>query len=488
MFSFFLASESNDSILRLVSVEVTRVYEKIVMHVARLPPLKTKQAVDPKAMWGNLRSIVTRLIDMISSDRGESLRMQSLRLAENLILFGLPVEKLSLDPRLAKSRQPVGDAGKQGLSAEDIPLHHTFINRNELEQEAESLFSKMLLWSSKKGPQGHPFTPSQMSQLGVCIANVASVKPKKSANAATALAVLLQSKDSVCPQMTGAERDLLARSTQKLLRAAYASSDAEVMNKLRVALESLVALGIGATPTDVAPEATAGKRIGGVSEEDAGEDDLPVEEGADQSLATLRASAIAAVDAAENNLISKAPKIDSSSLLTGPGAAAAGAIVGGGGQGLPPGVTSGLGTTVAGTGSSIAASADTELASDLLAFPDSAALSNIKMVTLQTKPASTAIASTAAAAGLTLRPAAIATELCSELALKSLQRVLDSIQDTKNFNAKVSSPRENATTYITSFFYLRIEDCGNTDKSTYLLLFIFTLLYSTLFIRANLRA
>lgn len=168
MFGFLLASESGDGPMRQISSELTRMYDKIVMHITGLP-IKSRNSgpnvADPKSYWGSLRTIVTRLIDMISSDRSELLRAQSLRLAESMILFGLPAEKLSSDPRLAKSRPQVGDSTK-GHSAGDIPLHHPFINRNDLEQEAESIFSKMLLWASKGGPQGHPFSPSQMSLLG----------------------------------------------------------------------------------------------------------------------------------------------------------------------------------------------------------------------------------------------------------------------------------------------------------------------------------
>jgi Symplekin/PTA1 N-terminal len=168
MFGFLLASESGDGPLRQISTELTKMYDRIVMHITGLP-VKARASgpnvADPKSYWGSLRTIVSRLIDMISSDRSEHLRAQSLKLAENMILFGLPAEKLSSDPRLAKSRPQSGDSSK-GLSAGDIPLHHPFINRNDLEQEAESIFSKMLLWASKGGPQGHPFSPAQMALLG----------------------------------------------------------------------------------------------------------------------------------------------------------------------------------------------------------------------------------------------------------------------------------------------------------------------------------
>lgn len=168
LYGFFLASEGGDGSLRQIVTELTKIYDRVVIHITDMP-IKTRgggsNVPDPKSYWGSLRSIVSRLIDMISSDRTEFLRTQSLKLAASMILFGLPAEKLSSDPRLAKSRPQGGDSSRT-LSAADIPLHHPFINRNDLEQEAESIFSKMLLWASKGGPQGHPFSPSQMSLLG----------------------------------------------------------------------------------------------------------------------------------------------------------------------------------------------------------------------------------------------------------------------------------------------------------------------------------
>lgn len=120
MFGFLLASDSGDVLIRQISTELTKIYDKTVMHISRTP-IKTKSSgpntADPKSYWNSLRTIVSRLIDMISSDRSELLRTQSLKLAENMILFGLPTEKLSSDPRLAKSRTKTNDPKGGGLSA-----------------------------------------------------------------------------------------------------------------------------------------------------------------------------------------------------------------------------------------------------------------------------------------------------------------------------------------------------------------------------------
>lgn len=82
-----------------------------------------------------------------------------------------------------------------------------------------------------------------MFVIGGSIANIASVRPKKNTNAATALVQVLQGKGSLCHLLTKEERDNLARCIQKLLRATYASPDPDgLMGKLRAALDGLMAL------------------------------------------------------------------------------------------------------------------------------------------------------------------------------------------------------------------------------------------------------
>ena len=82
-----------------------------------------------------------------------------------------------------------------------------------------------------------------MLLTGGSIANIASVRPKKNTNAATALVQVLQGKGSLCHLLTKEERDNLARCIQKLLRATYASPDPDgLMGKLRAALDGLMAL------------------------------------------------------------------------------------------------------------------------------------------------------------------------------------------------------------------------------------------------------
>ena len=104
------------------------------------------------------------------------------------------------------------------------------------------------------------------------IANIASLRPKKSTNAATALVQVLQGKGSVCHLMTKDERDNLARNIQKLLRATYASADPEgLMSKLRSALDGLVALAL--VTSDVSNKEVVGlkRSVGDRETEEEGE-------------------------------------------------------------------------------------------------------------------------------------------------------------------------------------------------------------------------
>ena len=108
---------------------------------------------------------------------------------------------------------------------------------------------------------------------GGYIANISSLRPKKSTNAATALVQVLQGKGSMSHLMTKDDRDNLARNIQKLLRATYASPDPDgLMGKLRAALDSLVALPTAATAVERGHQTETGvlgvkRSLGAVDEE-----------------------------------------------------------------------------------------------------------------------------------------------------------------------------------------------------------------------------
>ena len=396
----YLVTDSNEDVVLRIAREIKKVYDKMVMNIVNIAP-KTKQSgpgADPKQMWQHLRTVSTRLVDVISSDRGESMRNASLTLAEAIVIFGLPAPPVvSHDPRLK---------AQAGLSAENVPLHHPFINRNELEQEAEDIFKKMLLWTTRGGPQGHPFTPNQMSLLGQAIARIASQRPKKAtaaaaeadrgSHAAKALIFMLQNtKANVCKDMSGPYRSSLAKATHGLLRSPFASMhDPEgLVAKLRAALATLEALGFEDT-VDVASK----KRGAGAAElDDGGEDAMEDKKRRDEALSAL--------DAAEQIFKAKSAHADESM----------GSATGQGGK----------------EGSMAAVQKlDTELAGDLAVPFEATASARAVLASVTQKNSSSGNSE------VVVKLVAQSVETCDDLAVASLQRLLDSFYEIKSFSEK----------------------------------------------------
>lgn len=222
-----------------------------------------------------------------------------------MLLFSLPLgEKQSIaaraDPRLARSMkaasatattsttQQVNTISSSEFSfnstttytADLIPLHHPFINRNELVLEAEDVMSKALIWltsnkSAESTQSGTLFSPSLMAVLAEVVANIAGVRPKYCNNAAAAIAFMISSSpmvgkagSEVCQQMSSQERGSLARTTHRLLRLMSVSTSASepetqaAIGKLRSALTMLESLGIAtaATVSSTVPQQSSKKR------------------------------------------------------------------------------------------------------------------------------------------------------------------------------------------------------------------------------------
>ena len=282
---FVLSDPSlNESLILLSIKEFQRYYEKIIMHIANIPIVTQTQSKtsnssnikDPRTLWKTVRDVSKIISDWISSpQKSEALRSHCLKFLGTAILFSLPLDKgpnvnRAADPRLARTMKKAseGTAGATGetQSAEKIPLHHPFINRNELQKEAEDLVSKILIWATTGGPQTNQFSASLMALLGETIVNVTTERQSYGSNAAKALTFMIQGPvskgtgQSVCQLMSEVERGSLAKATHRLLRSASAfASDSEgIMAKLRSALGTLEALGIttAAAPVD----ATLGKK------------------------------------------------------------------------------------------------------------------------------------------------------------------------------------------------------------------------------------
>jgi hypothetical protein len=126
-------------------------------------------------------------------------------------------------------------------TAECIPLHHPFINKTEIQRDAEELFAKMLLWLSKGGPQGFLFTPRLMSVLGQTVAAIGTMRPSHGVNAARSITFLITGKVSNVSEMTAIDKEHLARAATRLSRATavYTTDPEGQMTKLKTAITSL---------------------------------------------------------------------------------------------------------------------------------------------------------------------------------------------------------------------------------------------------------
>lgn len=399
-------------------MEMKIYYEKFVMQIVGM---KTKYPMthgqgDTKKLWSQFRGVVSRIVDVVSSDRfSESTRTECLRIIENVVIFGLPAPRevgKVLDPRLLAAQRSKDTSTSGQISSNNIPLDHPLINREDLEKEAESLFSKLQLWISRGGPQGCSFSPYQMSLLGQCICNIGSARPKTSTNAAAAVIILLTgsgtAKTNICPKINGSGRKQLATATLRLLRSISAGSghtDTDgIVPKLQNALAGLEKLGYGdagSAPEDGTGEITEVSKKRNASEMEQGEDDFDAE----------RAKAIEALDAVEGHIRAKLKEgggggagdgIKGTSLATG--GAAAGSLS----NPLIPGQTS----------------TETELSAEFALLPEVNA--SLKLAAIPT------MGTGGAAPGeMFLRPVAAAMDCCGVLALLSLQRTLEAFYELR---------------------------------------------------------
>ena len=251
----FLVVDGNDNILQSIAQELSNYYDKISIFVAKMP-IKANTAsyqqqetgADPRDLWHQLRSMTSVLIETISSSRTEALRIQCIKLCESIMLFGLPSSLASVtkDPRMVR-------AGGGGRTLLEIPLHHAFIDRNDIEKEADSTLSRTVLWARRGGPQGFRFPPAVMSQLGQTIANVAAERVDRFKVIVPALVFLVSGAGNMCAQMTPPARQQLSFALVRVIRAVKTPAAStgvdpdDLLGKLQDALAELEKLNGGST-------------------------------------------------------------------------------------------------------------------------------------------------------------------------------------------------------------------------------------------------
>lgn len=293
----FMMTDQSESVHKAIASELTKIYGRAVMAIVR------GNAVDAKGsgeqVWSKLNGMVERLMNFAASPRSESVRTQALHLIEVVLLFGFPAPPKSHDPR--KRRTAASTETESDLSVEDVPLHHPFIAKNELEETAEDTLTKTVLWAINGGPRGYPFSPSQMCVLGQLLSSVASRRKGKvtagdepvAVKAGRALVAVMQGGNMASTMaMTAAERGDLIRSVNRFLKSEFVpSSDSRgLVSELLAAIASVESLkgdeGSGASKKR--------KAATSVDKEAAAADEAEEE--------TTRASAVAALDSLESEI------------------------------------------------------------------------------------------------------------------------------------------------------------------------------------------
>jgi hypothetical protein len=222
----FLIVDGSEKLLESIADVLSRHYEKLSITIALMNPKvinvyqqsSSSQQVDPKDLWYQFRSMCTSLMEYISAQKSDNLRGQCLKLCEQIVLFSVQSSTSSSslpDPRL---RQSTG-----AKTVQEISMHHPFINRVELEKEAESMLAKLVLWARRGGSQQAPFSPMMQCRLAQTLALVATERPMTLKTILPALTFLLQggqSKGNICEQMTAVARQQLSVGILRLLRVA----------------------------------------------------------------------------------------------------------------------------------------------------------------------------------------------------------------------------------------------------------------------------
>lgn len=451
----FLVAGANDNILALLARSFCKYYDVVVMKVVTMPIVPKAQGLsDPKQLWQMFTALSKRFNDCVIEKRTDAVKSHCLRLLESEMIFGLPnaAAASSADPRLAARKDPrlaraaktstataagtqatTGDSSSK--SAEEIPLHHPFISRNEIQSAAEECFTKVMLWSSKGGPQNTPFSPALMSVLGQVIANVASARLKHVPTAANALVVMLQSKNSVAAEMSGADRGNLARAVHRLLRSAAAlSTDSEgVIPKLRTAVAGLEALGldVGTGGSAAGAEGTVAGAPGKSRKRGAESMSGDGMTGADEDVeeAQRRSSAIAALDAAEQKMKSQGGTGGLDMFGEGGDDDAIALLLAQVSSSKP---APSAPKKAVGLSGMLISGDTTELAKDLAAPEDFKKAASLKLVT------TTPSASGGGGLMTQLQPLPPSTEGYGDLALHTLQKLLEGYRPLEQTNPKVS--------------------------------------------------
>ena len=222
---------SQDGLCRHLANILTRSYGTLMIWISKL----VKGTSDPRELFNNFQFICQRVLDLLASTHSDVSRGQYLRFAEEMILFALPPPAVSMDPRVART--------VRRANAVDIPLHHPFVSSKQLEQDAEVLFNKLLIWLNKGGPQGYAFPPNLQAQLLSSVVSIGSQRPSKLPNAAKAILLFMRDRESVFHLMDSETKEHALRSLERILPAVQTTPLlSDLLPKLKSGVDGLAAL------------------------------------------------------------------------------------------------------------------------------------------------------------------------------------------------------------------------------------------------------
>lgn len=242
LFSYLTSCGPVENITRGIAREVVKIYDKLVARV-----VNTQSRTDGRLMWGQLQATVSGIVNILSLPMVSDLvKCDCFKCCETVLLFCLPDAAQSSDPRRARSSATTMN------SSADIPLHHAFISRTDLEQQADDIFSKFLLWCSRGGPQkNQPFSQTLMGALTNLIAKIALERPKKIKQAAKSLTVYLEGAKQN-DQIPMADRDKISKAVQRMIHVAATDHDTTTaVNPLKEALAAFDAVTSGRNTSTV---------------------------------------------------------------------------------------------------------------------------------------------------------------------------------------------------------------------------------------------
>ena len=239
----FLVDDTNESVKKASVVQLSRIYDKVAMDIVNL------KDNNGASTWTALKTLVDKVEDLLPSN--ESISIECLRLIESAVCFGFP----SMDTRSGSMKGSAQQEGLSSFTSGDIPIHHPFINRQNIEKDAEATFAKLLLWLTRGGVASttgsiQPFSTAFLFVLASAIAKITINRPSSSRllGASKSLTIYISGLNKLIgtsgegsPDLVG--RENISRSIKRILSISSELGlvgneiDQNHYSKLRAAME-----------------------------------------------------------------------------------------------------------------------------------------------------------------------------------------------------------------------------------------------------------